>query len=77
MPEVVAFASAHMTLLPGDFISCGTNHLGLGPLQDGERADMEVERIGKFHFFVSDSSKRSWPKGVDTSPTNPLFRTGG
>lgn len=77
VPEVVKFASAHMTLLPGDFICCGTNHLGLGPLQDGERADMEIERIGKFHFLISDPSKRSWPKGVDTTPTNPIVRSGG
>jgi 2-keto-4-pentenoate hydratase/2-oxohepta-3-ene-1,7-dioic acid hydratase in catechol pathway len=77
VPEVVAFASRHMTLLPGDFICCGTNHLGLGPLQEGEHAEMEIERIGKFGFFVTDPSRRSWAKGVDTSPTNPIVRSGG
>lgn len=72
--EVVAFASQATTLLPGDMISCGTNHLGLGPLQDGERVEMEIERIGRFHFFVRDPYGRSWPKGIDTSPTNPIMR---
>jgi len=77
VPEVVAWASKHLTLVPGDFICCGTNHLGLGPLQEGERAEMEIERIGKFHFSVTDPLKRSWPKGVDTTATNPIVRTGG
>jgi 2-keto-4-pentenoate hydratase/2-oxohepta-3-ene-1,7-dioic acid hydratase in catechol pathway len=77
VPEVVAFASRHMTLLPGDFICCGTNHLGLGPLQDGEFAEMEVERVGKFGFLVRDPSKRTWQVGVDTSATNPIVRSGG
>jgi 2-keto-4-pentenoate hydratase/2-oxohepta-3-ene-1,7-dioic acid hydratase in catechol pathway len=76
VPEVVSWASRHLTLLPGDFICCGTNHLGLGPLQEGERGDMEIERIGKFHFFVTDPMRRSWSVGVDTSATNPIVRQG-
>lgn len=72
VPEVVAFASRCTTLLPGDIISCGTHHLGLGPLQDGERAEMEIERIGRFAFLVADPLKRSWPKGIDRTPTNPI-----
>jgi len=77
VPEVVAFASRYMTLLPGDAICCGTNHLGLGPLQDGEMCEMEIERIGKFGFRISDPSKRTWSVGVDTSATNPIVRSGG
>jgi 2-keto-4-pentenoate hydratase/2-oxohepta-3-ene-1,7-dioic acid hydratase in catechol pathway len=74
VPEVVAFASSCTTLLPGDVISCGTHHLGLGPLQDGEHAEMEIERIGRFGFHVSDPLKRSWPKGIDRTETNPILR---
>jgi 2-keto-4-pentenoate hydratase/2-oxohepta-3-ene-1,7-dioic acid hydratase in catechol pathway len=77
VPEVVSWASIDVTLLPGDFICCGTNHLGLGPLQDAEFAEMEIERIGKFGFRVVDPSKRKWDVGVDTSPTNPIVRSGG
>ena len=36
VPELVEFASAIMTLNSGDLIACGTNHEGLGALQDGE-----------------------------------------
>jgi 2-keto-4-pentenoate hydratase/2-oxohepta-3-ene-1,7-dioic acid hydratase in catechol pathway len=77
VPEVVSWASRHLTLLPGDFICCGTNHLGLGPLQDGEYGEMEIERIGKFGFRIADPLKRTWAVGVDTSTTNPIVRTGG
>jgi 2-keto-4-pentenoate hydratase/2-oxohepta-3-ene-1,7-dioic acid hydratase in catechol pathway len=74
VPEVVAFASQFMTLLPGDLISCGTHHLGLGPLQDGEHAEMEIAGIGKFGFNVRDPYKRSWPKGIDRTQANPGYR---
>jgi 2-keto-4-pentenoate hydratase/2-oxohepta-3-ene-1,7-dioic acid hydratase in catechol pathway len=77
VPEVVQFASQYMTLLPGDFICCGTNHLGLGPLQDGEYVEMEIERIGKFGFHISDPHGRTWPKGIDTTANNPVVRAGG
>lgn len=74
VPEVLAYASAFMTLLPGDFICFGTHHLGLGPLQDGETAEMEIERIGKFSFKVRDPYGRTWEKGIDRSQQNPGYR---
>ena len=36
VPELIEFASMIMTLYTGNVIACGTNHEGLGPLQDGE-----------------------------------------
>src|SRR5688572_14362690 len=39
VPALVEFASTIMTLNSGDVIACGTNHEGLGPLQDGEVVD--------------------------------------
>ena len=59
--EILAFATEYMTLLPGDFICCGTYHMDLGPLQDGDHAVMEMERVGRFGFSISDPHKRSWP----------------
>ena len=44
VPELVEFATAIMTLNSGDVIACGTNHEGLGPLQDGEVVDFEIQR---------------------------------
>jgi 2-keto-4-pentenoate hydratase/2-oxohepta-3-ene-1,7-dioic acid hydratase in catechol pathway len=66
IPEIIEFASSVTTLLPGDIIACGTNHQGLGPLQDGDTGEIEVERVGRFSFKVSDPFKRRWEVGVDT-----------
>jgi len=65
IPECIAWFSSIMTMLPGDILFVGTNHQQLGPLQDGETAEMEIERIGSFRFHISDPQKRSWPKGID------------
>ncbi len=67
VPEVVSWASHIAALAPGDVIACGTNHQGLGPMQDGERVEIEIEHIGRMAVAVRDPLKRSWPKGVDES----------
>ncbi len=64
VPELVEFASTIMTLNSGDVISCGTNHEGLGPLQDGETVDFEIQHIGRMQLKVRDPLKRSWEKGI-------------
>ncbi|BEP14009.1 fumarylacetoacetate hydrolase family protein [Acidothermaceae bacterium B102] len=64
VPEIVAFASAIMTLNSGDVLACGTNHEGLGAVQDGERLEIEIDRIGKMGVTVSDPLKRTWERGV-------------
>lgn len=48
-------------LEPGDVFCCGTNHTGLGPLQDGDTVEMEIEGLGKLRVYVSDPLKRTWP----------------
>jgi 2-keto-4-pentenoate hydratase/2-oxohepta-3-ene-1,7-dioic acid hydratase in catechol pathway len=42
---LVAFVSTFMTLLPGDVIMTGTP-AGIGPLQPGDRVEVEIEGIG-------------------------------
>src|SRR5438309_7668602 len=73
VPELVEFASSIMTLNSGDLIACGTNHEGLGALQDGERVDGEIENVGRMALNVADPLKRSWEKGVymGADSTNP------
>ncbi len=63
--RLVAYSSSLMTLHPGEPIMLGTNHQGIGPLQDGETAEMEIEGLGRLRFKVSDPKKRSWPKEID------------
>jgi 2-keto-4-pentenoate hydratase/2-oxohepta-3-ene-1,7-dioic acid hydratase in catechol pathway len=73
VPELVEFATGIMTLNSGDVIACGTNHEGLGPLQDGEVVDFEIHGIGRMQLRVRDPLKRAWPRGIYMGPdsTNP------
>jgi 2-keto-4-pentenoate hydratase/2-oxohepta-3-ene-1,7-dioic acid hydratase in catechol pathway len=65
--ELVSWTSQIVTLEPGDLISCGTNHQEIGPVQDGERVEIEVERIGRMAVKVHDALRRTWPKDIDKS----------
>ena len=64
VPELVSFATAVMTMNTGDLIACGTNHEGLGPLQDGDIGEIEIQGIGRMSINVSDPLKRSWERGI-------------
>jgi 2-keto-4-pentenoate hydratase/2-oxohepta-3-ene-1,7-dioic acid hydratase in catechol pathway len=64
VPELVEFATTIMTLNSGDLIACGTNHEGLGPLQNGEVVDFEIHGIGRMRLDVRDPLKRTWEKGI-------------
>lgn len=63
--ESLAWMSSMVTLKPGDLFFLGTNHQGIGPLQNGEHAVIEIDRIGRLEFDVSDPLKRRWPKAID------------
>jgi 2-keto-4-pentenoate hydratase/2-oxohepta-3-ene-1,7-dioic acid hydratase in catechol pathway len=65
VPEILAFISGYMTLVPGDVILTGTNHQGLGALQDGDRVEMTIERVGSLAVAVRDPQRREWPRGID------------
>lgn len=73
VPELVEFASTVMTLKSGDLIACGTNHEGLGALQDGEVVEIDIQHIGRMSLRVSDPLKRTWERGVymGADSTNP------
>jgi 2-keto-4-pentenoate hydratase/2-oxohepta-3-ene-1,7-dioic acid hydratase in catechol pathway len=64
VPELIAFATTIMTMNSGDLISCGTNHEGLGPLQDGEVVEIVIERIGSMRLDVVDPLRRRWERGI-------------
>jgi 2-keto-4-pentenoate hydratase/2-oxohepta-3-ene-1,7-dioic acid hydratase in catechol pathway len=73
VPELIEWATTVMTMNSGDLIACGTNHEGLGFLQDGETVDIEIQNIGKMTLHVRDPLKRSWERGVymGLDSTNP------
>ena len=58
--NMIASLSHIMTLKPGDLIMGGTNHGNLGPLQDGDFGEIEIEGLGRHGHHVVDSMKRTW-----------------
>jgi len=60
----IEWVSATHTLLPGDILATGTNHRGLHAFQNGDRIDLEVEKVGKLSITVTDALARTW--GRDT-----------
>ena len=60
--EVLEFVTWLTTMKPGDVISTGTNHVGLGPIQDGDVIEMEIEGLGRLSVNVRDDWKRTWPR---------------
>lgn len=63
--ELMTYISSVTTLHPGDVICCGTNHQGLGSMQDGDVVVTSVSGIGSFSINVKDEHKRAWQRGVD------------
>jgi len=63
--ELIANASSVTTLRPGDIVATGTNHQGLGALQDRDRVTLRIENWPELTFSVRDPLGRSWPRGVD------------
>ncbi len=64
VPELVEFVTSFMTMNNGDVLACGTNHEGLGFLQDGETVEMCIHGIGALKLTVEDPLKRRWERGV-------------
>ena len=52
IPQLIAFISGIMTLLPGDIISTGTPS-GIGPLNAGDRVTIKVEGVGELTNTVA------------------------
>lgn len=74
--ELVAYLSSVMTLNPGDVICCGTNHQGLGSMQDGDAVTTTVSGIGGFTLHTKDEHDRSWKRGVDEEMARRVRETG-
>jgi 2-keto-4-pentenoate hydratase/2-oxohepta-3-ene-1,7-dioic acid hydratase in catechol pathway len=60
LDEKISMLSGVCTLSPGDIMACGTNHHGLGPMQDGETVTIEIEKIGRMSVKVKDPYHRTW-----------------
>jgi 2-keto-4-pentenoate hydratase/2-oxohepta-3-ene-1,7-dioic acid hydratase in catechol pathway len=71
---MIATLSWNMTLKPGDLIMCGTNHGNLGPMQDGDLGEIEIEKVGRSSHRVVDSLKRTWDPNVVRNPADNAAR---
>jgi 2-keto-4-pentenoate hydratase/2-oxohepta-3-ene-1,7-dioic acid hydratase in catechol pathway len=58
----VEWISSIHTLEPGDIVALGTNHRGLNPFMDGDNIEMETEGLGRLHFKIKDTLKRTWAR---------------
>jgi 2-keto-4-pentenoate hydratase/2-oxohepta-3-ene-1,7-dioic acid hydratase in catechol pathway len=63
--DLLTYISAVTTLHPGDVICTGTNHQGLGSMQDGDAVVTTVSGIGSFTVHVRDEHERAWQRGID------------
>jgi 2-keto-4-pentenoate hydratase/2-oxohepta-3-ene-1,7-dioic acid hydratase in catechol pathway len=70
VPEIVWWLTQFMTMNTGDVVACGTNHEGLGFIQDGETLKMLIHGIGEFEVGVRDPLKREWERGVYMGETS-------
>ena len=73
----IAALSHVMTLKPGDLILGGTNHGNLGPLQDGDLAEIEIEKTGRSSHHVEDPLKRTWDPHALRDPQRNAERREG
>jgi 2-keto-4-pentenoate hydratase/2-oxohepta-3-ene-1,7-dioic acid hydratase in catechol pathway len=73
--ESIAWATSITPVEPGDILFMGTNHQGLGALQDGDKVELEITNVGRLTFAVQDPMKRRWDRGVDEA-TAAGVRTG-
>lgn len=74
IPELLTYISSVTTLHPGDVICCGTNHQGLGAMQDGDEVVTSVSGIGSFTLHVRDDLKREWERGIDRETAERVIR---
>jgi 2-keto-4-pentenoate hydratase/2-oxohepta-3-ene-1,7-dioic acid hydratase in catechol pathway len=51
VPELIAEITSYMTLEPGDVIATGTPE-GVGPMEDGDEVEIEIEGIGTLKHSV-------------------------
>jgi 2-keto-4-pentenoate hydratase/2-oxohepta-3-ene-1,7-dioic acid hydratase in catechol pathway len=62
IPRCLEWITSIHTLDPGDVVATGTNHRGLSAFQNGDKIEIEVEKVGRLRFNVRDDLKRTWAR---------------
>jgi 2-keto-4-pentenoate hydratase/2-oxohepta-3-ene-1,7-dioic acid hydratase in catechol pathway len=60
IPRCIEWVSSIHSIEAGDILATGTNHRGLNAFQDGDKVEIEIERLGRLTFNVKDELKRTW-----------------
>jgi 2-keto-4-pentenoate hydratase/2-oxohepta-3-ene-1,7-dioic acid hydratase in catechol pathway len=69
--EFVAYASSVVTLEAGDVVTTGTP-AGVGPVEDGDRIELDIERLGRLTVDVTAQGAIASPTlGKDRGPIPP------
>lgn len=75
IPEQIAWLTRFIQLHPGDVITTGTYHVGLGPINVGDTLEIEIERLGRARYHVKgDSPIKIRNLKVGGTPGNPITR---
>ena len=62
IPRCIEWITSIHDLEPGDILATGTNHRGLNPFHDGDKVELEIEKLGKLTIKVRDDLKRTWAR---------------
>ena len=65
IPRCIEWASGITSLEPGDILATGTNHQGLGAMQDGDVIELHIDGLDKLTINVRDDLKREWSREID------------
>ena len=61
VPELLAEITKVIALEPGDVVATGVHHVGLSPIQGGDRVRVTIERLGPaLEVAVHDARQRTW-----------------
>jgi len=60
IPRCIEWVTSIHSLDAGDILATGTNHRGLSGFQNGDRIEIETEKLGRLHFNIRDDLKRTW-----------------
>jgi 2-keto-4-pentenoate hydratase/2-oxohepta-3-ene-1,7-dioic acid hydratase in catechol pathway len=62
IPRCIEWVTSMHTFEPGDVLALGTDHRGLGAIQNGDLIEMETEGLGRLRVHVRDDLKRTWSR---------------
>jgi 2-keto-4-pentenoate hydratase/2-oxohepta-3-ene-1,7-dioic acid hydratase in catechol pathway len=75
IPDQIAWLTRFIELQPGDVITTGTYHVGLGPINVGDTLEIEIEKLGRARYHVKgDSPRKLRNVKVGGTPGNPITR---